>query len=70
MSEDTINLNSSKLGTQEYWNDAYETEIKNYNENKDDIGEIWFGESSQTRIIKWLKKNNIPCDSSIIDLGK
>ncbi|XP_070492803.1 uncharacterized protein [Chironomus tepperi] len=68
MAEDTSHLNPSKLGTKEYWDTAYETEIKNYTDNGD-IGEIWFDESSQTRIIKWLKKHNIPKESSIIDLG-
>lgn len=66
---DTSNLEPSKLGTKEYWDSAYETEIKNYAENKNDIGEIWFDESSQTRIIKWLKKHKISKDASIIDLG-
>ena len=69
MTEDTSDLNPSKLGTKEYWDTAYETEIKNYVDNGD-IGEIWFDESSQTRIIKWLKKQKIPKDFSIIDLGK
>jgi 2-polyprenyl-3-methyl-5-hydroxy-6-metoxy-1,4-benzoquinol methylase len=68
MTEDTSHLNPSKLGTKEYWDTAYETEINNYKDNGD-IGEIWFDESSQTRIIKWLKKHNIPKDTSIIDLG-
>lgn len=57
-----------KLGTKEYWDSAYETEIRNYADSGD-IGEIWFDESSQTRIIKWLKKHKVPTESSIIDLG-
>ncbi|KAG5683726.1 hypothetical protein PVAND_012991 [Polypedilum vanderplanki] len=66
--EDTINLNPCELGTKSYWDSAYETEIKNYLDNGD-IGEIWFDESSQTRIIKWLNKQDTSKDASIIDLG-
>jgi SAM-dependent methyltransferase len=33
------------------------------------LGEIWFDESSQIRVIKWLKKNKIAHDTSILDIG-
>lgn len=85
--EDTSNLNPCKLGTKDYWESAYDLEIKNYQDNGDTgekcqkfnlikfsmwfifLGEIWFEESSQYRIIKWLNKNEIAKDTSILDLG-
>lgn len=36
--EDTTKLNPCELGTKEYWDYAYETEIQNYLDNGD-IGE-------------------------------
>lgn len=33
-------LNSSELGTKEYWDKSYDVEIKNY-KNHGDVGEIW-----------------------------
>lgn len=84
--EDTSSLKPCNLGTKEYWDNAYDLEIKNYQDNGDTggkllffgnlnstfyfSGEIWFEESSQQRIIRWLNKHNIPNDSSILDLGE
>lgn len=51
------------------WDKLYKQEIENFNENKD-IGEIWFGESCQASVIRWIKKcEKIRKDSPIIDLG-
>lgn len=33
--EDTSNLNPCKLGTKDYWESAYDLEIKNYQDNGD-----------------------------------
>lgn len=33
--EDTSNLNPCNLGTKEYWDSAYDLEIKNYKDNGD-----------------------------------
>ncbi|KAI8118263.1 hypothetical protein FF38_04263 [Lucilia cuprina] len=62
-------LNGSELGTKDYWERAYEREITNY-KNNGDVGEIWFDEDSQMRVINWImKQEDIEDDVSIIDLG-
>ena len=53
------------------WDNVYRTENDNY--DKDGLeGEVWFGEQSTERIVKWCLRNKdlIPTSSSIIDLGK
>lgn len=62
-------LNGSQLGTKEYWDKSYTNEIKNY-KSHGDVGEIWFDEDSQFRVINWMVKNDVAGDSRIIDLGK
>ncbi|EGV62102.1 Protein-lysine N-methyltransferase efm4 [Yamadazyma tenuis] len=50
-----IRLNSSKLGTQEYWNTFYEREIGNFEHNEDDTGECWFDDSdAESKMIEFL----------------
>ncbi|XP_058460109.1 EEF1A lysine methyltransferase 2 [Malaya genurostris] len=63
-------LESSELGTKEYWEKSYETEIQNYRDHGD-VGEVWFDEDSQLRIIRWIEKQEalICQDDPIIDLG-
>lgn len=62
-------LNGSELGTKDYWEKAYEREIKNY-KNHGDVGEIWFDEDSQLRVINWImKQDDIPDGVRVIDLG-
>uniref|UniRef100_A0A0A9WG81 Protein-lysine N-methyltransferase CM83_54793 n=2 Tax=Lygus hesperus TaxID=30085 RepID=A0A0A9WG81_LYGHE len=61
-------LEPSELGTKEYWDNIYERDKNNF-EDHGDVGEIWFGEDSELRILRWLTKNNIPTDKRIIDLG-
>ncbi|KAK7901185.1 hypothetical protein WMY93_017954 [Mugilogobius chulae] len=58
----------SKLGTKEYWDEAYEKELETF-KDIGDVGEIWFGEESMTRVINWMKKTKIPEDASILDIG-
>lgn len=58
----------SALGTREHWDAAYEQELQNFKESGDP-GEIWFGEESMTRLIRWMEKQNIPLDSSVLDVG-
>lgn len=43
--EDTSKLNTSKLGTQKYWDDFYDREIVNFSQDKNDLGEKWFDDS-------------------------
>ncbi|XP_015686200.1 EEF1A lysine methyltransferase 2 isoform X1 [Protobothrops mucrosquamatus] len=58
----------SALGTKEHWDAAYERELHNFKESGD-TGDIWFGEESMTRIIRWLEKQKIPLDASVLDIG-
>lgn len=68
MSTDDIEeLQSSELGTKEYWDKSYALEISNYS-NNGRVGEIWM-EESQHRVIKWMQNNNIKTRDSIVDLG-
>lgn len=62
-------LNPSELGTKKYWDESYTAEIKNYLTHGD-TGEVWFDESSQFRVIKWMNETGIDKNDSIIDLGK
>lgn len=62
-------LEGSELGTKDYWDKSYNTEIANY-KSHGDVGEVWFDEDSQIRVINWMLKNDIPEASEIIDLGK
>lgn len=61
-------LGGCELGTKEYWEKSYSTEIINY-VSHGDVGEVWFDEDSQFRVITWMIKNDIKAESKIIDLG-
>ncbi|XP_001640218.2 EEF1A lysine methyltransferase 2 isoform X1 [Nematostella vectensis] len=62
-------LPPSELGTKQYWDSAYETELSNFDDHGD-VGEIWFGEGCLNRMIKWIKKcPRITKNSSILDVG-
>lgn len=65
--EDT-ELEPSELGTQTYWQKAYTKEIINF-EDHGDPGDVWFGEDSAYRVIKWICQCGIPQNTSVIDLG-
>lgn len=70
MTEPLEELESSELGTKDYWEASYETEIRNYRDHGD-VGEVWFDEDSQLRIIRWIERqeDRVQQDDSIIDLG-
>lgn len=61
-------LDGSELGTIEYWEKSYVKENKNY-KTHGNVGEIWFDEDSQFRIIKWMETRELT-DKAIVDLGK
>ncbi len=61
-------LGGSELGTKEFWQESYSNEINNY-KSHGDVGDIWFDEDSQFRVITWMIKNDINPQSKIIDLG-
>ncbi|GAU93464.1 hypothetical protein RvY_05400-2 [Ramazzottius varieornatus] len=63
-------LNPSNLGTREYWDDTYSTELQNYEDsNGVDVGEIWFGFESERRIVNWISKMDILKSAQILDIG-
>ncbi|KAI0091307.1 S-adenosyl-L-methionine-dependent methyltransferase [Irpex rosettiformis] len=51
---DTTDLNPSKLGTKEHWDDVYARELSNFEEIGDE-GEIWFGEDSVEKMVDWVQ---------------
>ncbi|KAH8384763.1 hypothetical protein KR093_007897 [Drosophila rubida] len=65
-----MELDASELGTKEYWENSYTREIQNY-KNNGDVGEIWFDEGSQQRIVDWILKQEAVDKQSarVIDLG-
>uniref|UniRef100_A0A2K6BG49 EEF1A lysine methyltransferase 2 n=1 Tax=Macaca nemestrina TaxID=9545 RepID=A0A2K6BG49_MACNE len=58
----------SALGTREHWDAVYERELQTFQEFGD-TGEIWFGEESMNRLIRWMQKHKIPLDASVLDIG-
>uniref|UniRef100_A0A8D0HB72 EEF1A lysine methyltransferase 2 n=1 Tax=Sphenodon punctatus TaxID=8508 RepID=A0A8D0HB72_SPHPU len=58
----------SALGTKEHWDAAYERELQDFQESGD-VGEIWFGEESIVRLIRWMEKQKMPLDCSVLDVG-
>jgi len=65
----TTELGGSELGTKEYWDSAYKLELDNYKDHGD-VGDVWFGEDSALRVIKWMSSSDdVSTDDSIVDLG-
>uniref|UniRef100_UPI003AB0A347 EEF1A lysine methyltransferase 2 isoform X1 n=1 Tax=Centroberyx gerrardi TaxID=166262 RepID=UPI003AB0A347 len=58
----------SELGTKEYWDDAYQRELETF-KDIGDVGEIWFGEESMDRVLRWMDKAKIPENAAILDIG-
>ncbi|XP_058527571.1 EEF1A lysine methyltransferase 2 isoform X2 [Ochotona princeps] len=58
----------SALGTREHWDSVYERELQTFQECGD-TGEIWFGEESMTRLLRWMQKRKVPLDASVLDIG-
>lgn len=50
------------------WDAVYERELQLFKESGD-AGEIWFGEESMTRLIKWIENQDMPLDSPMLDIG-
>uniref|UniRef100_A0A8C6D851 EEF1A lysine methyltransferase 2 n=1 Tax=Moschus moschiferus TaxID=68415 RepID=A0A8C6D851_MOSMO len=57
----------SALGTREHWDAVCKRELQTFQEYGD-TGEIWFGEESMTRLIRWMQKHKIPLDASVLDI--
>ncbi|KAJ7650125.1 hypothetical protein FB45DRAFT_887041 [Roridomyces roridus] len=55
----SVDLQPSKLGTKDHWDQVYKTELENFQENGDE-GEIWFGLESVRKMVKWAKEHVPP----------
>ena len=72
MNDEVEMLTSSRLGTQNYWEELYKRENENFKDTGDE-GEVWFGEDAMYRMVKFIDKmaeDEMICyESPIIDLG-
>jgi len=59
--------NASELGTKNFWDQQYITELKNFAEFGD-IGQIWFGKKMMDTIVNWVA-TKIDKKASVLDLG-
>ncbi|CZR54473.1 related to anther-expressed protein SLL2-S9 [Phialocephala subalpina] len=60
-----IHLEPSKLGTKEYWDNLYATEITNHSLDPTDEGTVWFDDSSaEDKILSFLSEQI--CDNHIL----
>ncbi|KAJ2161998.1 Protein-lysine N-methyltransferase efm4 [Coemansia sp. RSA 552] len=66
-SDEAVSFGASRLGRKEHWNSVYDREIGNFEENGD-IGEVWFGEDAESKMVKWVC-DNIKEDARILDVG-
>ncbi|KAH7313322.1 S-adenosyl-L-methionine-dependent methyltransferase [Stachybotrys elegans] len=56
MSSKPAHLEPSKLGTKEYWDNLYTTEISNHAHDPSDIGTVWFDDSdAQAKMVEYLE---------------
>ncbi|KAL1703574.1 S-adenosyl-L-methionine-dependent methyltransferase [Schizophyllum commune] len=58
-----VDLQPSKLGTKEHWDNVYSSELANFKEIGDE-GEIWFGEESVEKMVDWALEHVPPPSSS------
>ncbi|XP_036121165.1 EEF1A lysine methyltransferase 2 [Molossus molossus] len=58
----------SALGTREHWDAVYERELHSFQEYGD-TGEIWFGEESMSRLVRWMQEHEIPLGAAVLDIG-
>lgn len=47
-------LNSSEIGTKEYWNNVYQNELLNFKDHNDP-GFEWFGKMTRKRVVSSTK---------------
>lgn len=65
---DEPDFQSSILGTKEFWESSFKRDLHVYKERLE-IDDIWFGQESVDRVLKWLDDNDVDKSSSIIDIG-
>ncbi|KAK2949133.1 putative Protein-lysine N-methyltransferase efm4 [Blattamonas nauphoetae] len=69
MSEEDSDTFRSPLGTKQHWDEVYQLEINNF-EDHGDIGEVWFGEQVQRKVIRYISETlNVPLNTPIFDIG-
>jgi SAM-dependent methyltransferase len=61
-------INSSLIGTKEYWDQSYERELNNY-KSFGDYGEVWFGLKINKLIVDWINQNLNKESDAILDIG-
>ncbi|XP_003964018.1 EEF1A lysine methyltransferase 2 [Takifugu rubripes] len=66
--ESDFDYGPSKLGTKEFWEASYKKELETF-KDIGDVGEIWFGEESMKRVLRWMDKAKIPENAAILDIG-
>lgn len=54
--QDDEHLTQCELGTKDYWEDFYQTELDNFTDSGD-VGETWFGRRNTNMIINWIGAN-------------
>ncbi|KAI0382744.1 putative S-adenosylmethionine-dependent methyltransferase of the seven beta-strand family [Hypomontagnella monticulosa] len=68
-------LEPSELGTKEYWDNLYTSELSNHAHNPADTGTVWFEDSdAETKVIDFLSDNASALrlsqrETSFLDLG-
>ncbi|KAI9554183.1 hypothetical protein GHT06_019455 [Daphnia sinensis] len=65
--EENEEESSSVLGTKNFWDQQYVTELENFKDHGD-IGEIWFGKKVMDSIVKWTT-DKFEKNINILDLG-
>ncbi|KAH8117827.1 S-adenosyl-L-methionine-dependent methyltransferase [Phellopilus nigrolimitatus] len=66
-------LQPSKLGSKEYWDNIYEEELSNFDDFGDE-GEVWFGQDSVEKMVAWAAAHVPPSGApgtapSIVEIG-
>ncbi|XP_011298773.1 methyltransferase-like protein 10 [Fopius arisanus] len=62
-------LNSSELGTKEYWEKIYSEEIDNF-EDHGDVGEVWFGKNNAVKMVRCISEDlSLSRTDKILDIG-
>ncbi|KAM9366054.1 EEF1A lysine methyltransferase 2 isoform 3-T3 [Pholidichthys leucotaenia] len=60
--------NTSQHHSSRRWEETYQKELETF-KDVGDVGEIWFGEESMSRVLRWMDKAKIPENAAILDIG-